>query len=102
MTNFIITLVVVIMLLMVLLIYIANLTKTARQENKELKEEVAAEKERIGYLMRHIEELSKIKQEEKTISNKIEEAKTDEEISDIVSAIINVNNSKLQNNKKRN
>ena len=101
MTNLIITLSVVIMLLIVIMVYIVSMIQDVRKQNKTLKEELSAEKERIGYLMRHIEELAKIKQEEKSINNKIQEAKSDEEICDIVSAIINANNSRVQNYKAK-
>jgi Na+-transporting methylmalonyl-CoA/oxaloacetate decarboxylase gamma subunit len=99
MTNFIITLFVVIALLVVLLLYISNMAKNDRKELKLVREELTAEKERVGYLMRHLEEITEIKKDEKTISQKIEKAETDEEVCDILSAIINANNGRVQNNK---
>ena len=102
MTNFIITLFVVIALLVVLLLYISNVAKNDRKELKLVKEELTAEKERVGYLMRHLEEITAIKNKEQTIQKKIEKAETDEEISDILSAIINANNGRVQNNKTKN
>ena len=101
MTNFIITLFVVIALLVVLLLYISNVAKNDRKELKLVKEELTAEKERVGYLMRHLEEITAIKNKEQTIQKKIEKAETDEEISDILSAIINANNGRVQNNKTK-
>ena len=101
MTNFIITLFVVIALLVVLLLYISNVAKNDRKELKLVKEELTAEKERVGYLMRHLEEITAIKNKEQTIQKKIEKAETDEEISDILSAIINANNGRVQNNKAK-
>ena len=101
MTNFIITLFVVIALLVVLLLYISNVAKNDRKELKLAKEELTAEKERVGYLMRHLEEITAIKNKEQTIQKKIEKAETDEEISDILSAIINANNGRVQNNKAK-
>jgi hypothetical protein len=46
--------------------------------------------------MKHTEEITKIKNEAEKISDKINGAKTDEEISDIVSAIISANNDRVQ------
>ena len=72
------------------------------KRNKELKQKVEAfqiENEKlqqnIAYLMKHTEEITKIKKEADKISDKINGAKTDEEISDIVSAIISANNDRL-------
>ena len=57
-------------------------------ENEKLKENVA-------YLVKHAEEIQKIQKDADEISNKINGAKTDEEISAIVSAIISANNDRL-------
>ena len=72
------------------------------KRNRELKQKVEAfqiENEKlqqnIAYLMKHTEEIQKIKNEADKISEKINGAKTDEEISDIVSAIISANNDRV-------
>jgi predicted Holliday junction resolvase-like endonuclease len=101
MTNFIITLCVVIALLVILLLYISNIAKESRKELKSVKEELTAEREKIGYLMKHLEEVSAIKNKEQTIQKKIEKAETDEEVCDILGAIINANNGRVQNNKTK-
>lgn len=49
----------------------------------------------IAYLVKHAEEIQRIQKDADEISNKINGAKTDEEISDIVSAIISANNDRL-------
>lgn len=49
----------------------------------------------IAYLVKHSEEINQIKKEADKISDKINGAKTDEEISDIVSAIIAANNERV-------
>ena len=73
------------------------------KRNRELKQKVEAFQienenlqQNIAYLMKHTEEIQKIKNEADKISEKINGAKTDEEISDIVSAIISANNDRLQ------
>lgn len=73
------------------------------KRNKELKQKVEAFQienenlqQNIAYLMKHTEEITKIKKEADKISDKINGAKTDEEISDIVSAIISANNDRVQ------
>ncbi len=73
------------------------------KRNRELKQKVEAFQienenlqQNIAYLMKHTEEITKIKNEAEKISDKINGAKTDEEISDIVSAIISANNDRVQ------
>ena len=72
------------------------------KRNKELKQKVEAFQienenlqQNIAYLMKHTEEIQKIKNEAEKISDKINGAKTDEEISDIISAIISANNDRV-------
>ena len=72
------------------------------KRNRELKQKVEAFQienenlqQNIAYLMKHTEEIQKIKNEADKISEKINGAKTDEEISDIVSAIISANNDRV-------
>lgn len=54
----------------------------------------------IAHLVKHAEELAVIEKEHDVIDKKIEEAKSDEEIADIVAAIITANNSRVQNTSK--
>ena len=72
------------------------------KRNRELKQKVEAFQienenlqQNIAYLMKHTEEITKIKNEAEKISEKINGAKSDEEISDIVGAIISANNDRL-------
>ena len=72
------------------------------KRNKELKQKVEAFQiengnlqQNIAYLMKHTEEITKIKKEAEKISEKINGAKSDEEISNIVGAIISANNDRL-------
>lgn len=72
------------------------------KNNKALKNQVEAYKienkdlhSNIAYLVKHSEEIQKIQKEAEEINNRIKGAKTDEEICDIVSAIINANNDRL-------
>ena len=72
------------------------------KRNRELKQKDEAFQienenlqQNIAYLMKHTEEIQKIKNEADKISEKINGAKSDEEISDIVSAIISANNDRV-------
>ena len=97
-----ISLTIIIALLVLLLIFGASLS-VVYKDNKKLKNQIEAYKmeaetlhKNIAYLMKNAEDVAKIKKEAEKISDKINGAKTDEEISDIVSAIISANNDRVQ------
>jgi cell division protein FtsB len=97
-----ISLTIIIALVVLLLIFGASLS-IVYKDNKKLKNQIEAYKmenenlqKNIAYLVKHTEEITKIKKEADKISDKINGAKTDEEISDIVSAIISANNDRVQ------
>lgn len=98
--NLIIAIVVfVIITILYLMFYFTKKKKDSLQkENEQLEKELKDCKSNICYLMKHIQEMAKIKSEESHIDDLLNEAKTDEEIFDLVNTIISVNNSKLQNN----
>ena len=96
-----ITTTVIIALIVLLLIFGASISSLWKS-NKALKNQVEGYKienkdlqSNIAYLVRHSEEIQKIQKEADAIDNKIKGAKTDEEISDIVSVIISANNDRL-------
>ena len=97
-----ISLTIIIALLVLLLIFGACFS-VVYKDNKKLKNQIEAYKmeteslqKNIAYLMKNAEDVAKIKKEADKISDKINGAKTDEEISDIVSAIISANNDRVQ------
>ena len=96
-----ITITIIIALAVLLVIFGASI-QSLWKKNKALKNQVEAYKienkdlqTNIAYLVKHAEEIQKIQKDADEISNKIKGAKTDEEISDIVSAIISANNDRL-------
>ena len=66
------------------------------QEIKHLEGEVQKQKENMAYLVKHAEEIAEIKKDQDKIQEEIQNAKSDEEVADIINAIININNSKLR------
>ena len=96
-----ITTTIIIALFVLLLIFGATISglvkerKTLKQKIKAFQIENENLQKNIAYLMKHTEEIQKIKTEAEKISDKINGAKTDEEISDIVSAIISANNDRV-------
>ena len=77
--------------------------KTIHDKNvviKSLEAEVAKQKQNMAYLVKHTEEIAKIEQSEDQLQEEIRNAKSDEEVADIINAIININNAKLRDKAK--
>ena len=97
-----ITTTIIIALFVMLVIFgacIQNLWKKNRNLKQKLEGfqiETENLKQNIAYLMKHAEEITRIRNEAEKISEKINGAESDEEISDIVSAIISANNDRVQ------
>lgn len=71
--------------------------KKQKQEIKELQNEIISARENVKQLTDFIRNSDKIRKEEKQIAEKIKEAKTDEEVHNIINDIIALNNSRVQN-----
>ena len=74
-----------------------TLLQEKTKENEDLRSELADQKSNVAYIVHHAEELAVIEHDAKEEGIKIAEAKTDEEIADIISAIISVNNNRVRN-----
>lgn len=72
--------------------------KKRKQEIKELKNELNSARENVKQLTNFIKNSDKIRKEEKQIAEKIKEAKSDEEVYNIINDIIALNNNRVQNN----
>ena len=68
-----------------------------KKEIQELKNEINSARENVKQLSDFIRNSDKIRKEEKEIAEKIKEAKTDEEVHNIINDIIALNNSRVQN-----
>ena len=68
-----------------------------KKEKQELKNEIISARENVKQLSDFIKNSDKIRKEEKQIAEKIKEAKTDEEVHNIINDIIALNNSRVQN-----
>ena len=71
--------------------------KAQKKEIRELKNEINSARENVKQLSDFIRNSDKIRKEEKQIAEKIKEAKTDEEVHNIINDIIALNNSRVQN-----
>ena len=84
---------------MIAVIYILiKQNKSNKNEIKSLKTEINSAHENVKQLTDYIRNADKIRKEEKQITEKIKEAKTDEEVYNIINDIIAINNSRVQNN----
>ena len=72
--------------------------KAQKKEIQELKNEINSARENVRQLSEYIKNSDKIRKEEKEIAEKIKEARTDEEVHNIINDIIAVNNSRVQDN----
>lgn len=72
--------------------------KADRKEIERLESTLSYAKENVTQLSSYIDKLQKIKAEEKSISQQIKEAKSDEEVYSIIARIVSDNNNRVQNN----
>jgi cytochrome c-type biogenesis protein CcmH/NrfF len=70
--------------------------KKSREKQKELEEEIKKQQATIVDMYKHVEELALIQKGKSEVDQKIKEAKTDEELAEIISSIVAINNSKLR------
>lgn len=86
----------VILVLILVLVIISKTLSSLKKENKRLEGELEQAKTNIAYLYRNAQEIAKIEKDEKKVAEEIKNAKTDEEIFDIVNAVIASNNSRVR------
>lgn len=72
--------------------------KKLKEENKQLNCKLDSARSNVEQLVEYIKSNDKIRKEEKKIAEEIKDAKTDEEVHSIISNIIALNNSRVQNN----
>ena len=72
--------------------------KKLKEENKQLNCKLGSARINVEQLAEYIKSNEKIKKEERKIAEEIKDAKTDEEVHSIISSIISLNNSRVQNN----
>lgn len=94
--TFIVAFAVVLLLLFVAIKYIIS----EKKKNKKLQEELESQQQNLITLYRHAEEIAEIEKDKSRTDKIIEEAKSDEEILDIINTVVAVNNSRVRNNKK--
>lgn len=74
------------------------LSKRLKAISKDLKDaeaEIQKQRDNLSYLVKHSEEIAKIRQEEKSVDKAIEEADSNEELFNIINGLINNNNDRV-------
>ena len=72
--------------------------KKLKEENRQLNCKLDSARSNVEQLAEYIKSNDKIRKEEKKIAEEIKDAKSDEEVHSIISNIIALNNSRVQNN----
>jgi hypothetical protein len=72
--------------------------KSLKKENAETKNRLESARVNIEHLSKYIDDLLKIKSDEKSVSQKIKEAKNDEEVFNIIADVVGANNNRVQDN----
>ena len=85
----------IILALIVVIVIMFLSLKSDKKKIKELSESIEAQQRNILYLYRHAEEVAEIEKDKNAVEGKIKEAKSDEEVLNIINTIISVNNDKL-------
>lgn len=73
--------------------------KKLKEVNRELNCKLDTSRNNVEQLTKYIQNTDRIRKEEKKIAEEIKDAKTDEEVHSIISSIVALNNSRVQNNK---
>ena len=73
--------------------------KKLKEENRQLNCRLDTARNNVEQLTEYIKNSDRIRKDEKEIAEKIKDAKTDEEVHSIISSIVALNNSRVQNNK---
>ena len=94
---FILVLIAVIVTMGAVIYVLSKSIKAKKKENQELQTKLESAKINIQQLSKYIDNLQKIKNDEESISQKIEGAENDEEVFNIIADIVNANNNRVQN-----
>ncbi len=100
--NFTVTLILVLIAVIVTLgavVYVLiKRIKEIKKEKSDLQNRLESARVNVEQLSKYIDKVLKIKSDEKSISQKIKEAESDEEVYNIIANIIADNNNRVQNN----
>ena len=99
MTTFILVLFAIIVTMGAIIYALIKQNRSNKKEIENLNSRLESAKINIEQLSKYIDDILKIKSDEKSISQKIKEAESDEEVYNIIADIIADNNNIVQNYK---
>ena len=99
--NVIATMGIVIAVLLLLLIAVVNIALNERKEKLAYKSEAQRKTNTIDYLYKHFEELDRINKESEEDLQELNDAETKEDVYAVIGRIVERNNDKLRDDKKK-
>ena len=97
MTTFILVLFAIIVTMGAIIYALIKQNRSNKKEIENLNSCLVSAKVNIEQLSKYIDDILKIKSDEKSISQKIKEAESDEEVHEIIDSIIALNNNRVRN-----
>ena len=94
--NLTLTFAIAFAVVLLLLFYAVKYIVSERNKNKKLQEELEAQQKNLINLYKHAEEIAAIEKDKSKTDQNIEEAKSDEEILDIINTILSINNNRVR------
>ena len=98
MTTFILVLIAIIITMGAVIYVLGKTIKSNKKELAQMQTRLESARVNIEQLSEYIDKLLKIKSDEKSVSQKIKEAESDEEVYNIIADIVGANNQRVQNN----
>jgi len=94
--NLTLTFAIAFAVILLLLFFALKYIVSERDKNKKLQEELEAQQKNLINLYKHAEEIAAIEKDKSKTDQKIEEAKSDEEVLDIINTIVSINNNRVR------
>ena len=91
----------IILLLFIVVIITLKIIFKQNKDKKALEEKLKSEQDNILYLYKHAEEIAEIEKDRSKTDREIGEAKSDEEVLDIINSVIAVNNGRVRDDEKK-
>lgn len=98
MTTFILVLIAIIVTMGAIIYALEKKIKSNKKELAQMQTRLESARVNIEQLSKYIDKLMNIKADEKSVSQKIKEAESDEEVFNIIADIVSANNQRVQNN----
>ena len=95
------SLIIIIIALIAIIIGVINAALNQKKKAKDLEGIIELKNKTIAYLYQNAKEIAEINADKDKKQEELSNAKTDEEVADIVTTIINANNDRVRNKKTK-